>query len=91
MADSARRNYDYPPLLVSGRFPNLYLGSPVGAQAWQVKLVDGADRALLEEKQVDVILSVPPDFCSRLEEGGRPVLQLATACWGDCSSYPHDC
>jgi len=76
LEDGARRNYDYPPLLVNDRFPSVYLGSSVGAQPLQVKLLDSDDRAPLEEKEVDLILSVPADFCSRLIEGGRPSLQL---------------
>jgi sodium transport system permease protein len=78
LADAACRHYDYPPLLVNGRFPTAYLGSSMGAQALQVKLLDGDDQAPLEEKEVDLILRVPPDFCSQLEEGGRPTLRLAT-------------
>jgi sodium transport system permease protein len=78
LAHAARRNYDYPPLLVNGRFPSIYLGSSAAAPALQVKLFDGDDGALPDDEQVDVTLRVPPDLCSRLDEGGRPVLQLTT-------------
>ncbi|HLJ91809.1 MAG TPA: ABC transporter permease subunit/CPBP intramembrane protease [Gemmataceae bacterium] len=78
LAHAASRNYDYPPLLVDGRFPGVYFGTPGGTQAVRVKLLESEDRTPLEDKEVDLILRVPPDFRSRLEDGGRPALQLIT-------------
>jgi sodium transport system permease protein len=60
---------DYPPLVVEGRFvPD--------AGPLQVRFLGPDDRALLEEKQVDVLLTVPPHFRRQLEQGGRPELRL---------------
>jgi sodium transport system permease protein len=77
LAQAVRCNYDYPPLLIHGRFPAAYLGAPNEGQTLQVKLLDSESRAPLDEKEVDLILRVPPSFRSLLEAGGRPTLQLA--------------
>jgi sodium transport system permease protein len=76
LAQAVCRNYDFPPLLIDGQFPTAYLESPAEALTLRVKLLDDAQRAPLEEREVDVILSVPPDFCSRLEAGQRATLYV---------------
>jgi sodium transport system permease protein len=85
LANAAGRDYDYPPLLIAGRFPSVYLGPFQGEQALKVKLLDSDSRSPLDEKEVDLILSVPPDFRSQLEEGRRPTLRLASRPGDDAS------
>jgi sodium transport system permease protein len=71
---------DYPPLLLqdeSGRwrFAGVQLDSP--DLFWlQVKLLGSDNPATLEARQVDLILSVPPDFSTLLVQGRRPALQV---------------
>ena len=71
------RQYDYPPLLIENQFPAAYLGASLPSQVFQVKLLNSDSRAPLDDKEVDLILLVPSDFRSLLEEGGRPTLRLA--------------
>src|SRR5262249_53081924 len=55
LAQAVRCHYDYPPLLIDGRFPKAYLSPPQETQALQVKLLDSDVRAPLNEKEVDLI------------------------------------
>src|SRR5205823_1405203 len=67
----------FPPLLLreDGRaeFSNL---DPALLKVLNVVLLDGPDRAPLDEGRVDLILIVPPDFRSLLEAGQAPVLTV---------------
>lgn len=85
LAHAIHQGYDFPPLLIDDQFPAPYLNSPSDAQTLRVKLLDNAERALLEEKQVDLILSVPPDLCSQLESGQRATLRLSGRSGDDTS------
>jgi sodium transport system permease protein len=83
---------DYPPLVVpwedQHRFASIYLDSSREWGTLQVVLLpqtsaaDGQadighiDRTPLASKQVDLLLVVPPDFQSRLEADGKPVLHV---------------
>jgi sodium transport system permease protein len=77
LMQAVRCHYDYPPLLIEDRFPAAYLGASLPPQAFRVKLLEDDSRVPLDDKQVDLILSVPSDFRSLLEAGGRPTLRLA--------------
>lgn len=77
LVEAARLQCDYPPLLLQGRVRSVYLGPLKQEDILQVKLLDSDDGAPLEDKRVDLLLIVPPDFLSQLEEGGRPTLRLA--------------
>jgi sodium transport system permease protein len=85
LAQAVRHSYDFPALLMDGQFATRYLHSAAEAQSLRVKLLDDCDRAPLEAKEVDLILSVPPDFCSRLEAGKRPILCEASRLGDDVS------
>ncbi len=77
LAHTAWCYQEYPPLLVEARIPDKYLDSTQEARALQIRFLETSDRAPLEDKQVDLILTVPPDFCTTLKEGGRATLELA--------------
>lgn len=77
LGDAARRCYDFPPLLINGRLPSVYLGPHPGEQPLQVRLLDSDDPTPLNEKEIDLLLTVPPEFRSQLEGGRRPILRLA--------------
>jgi sodium transport system permease protein len=67
---------EYPPLLVNGRIHRTYFGSVRESKSVQVELLESKDRAALESKQVDVILTVPADLLAGFEDGTQPILQL---------------
>ena len=67
---------DYPPLLIDGRIPSSFFEMPQEALLVRIDALPDEDRAPLENKQVDLILTVPPNFASDLERSGQPVLSL---------------
>src|SRR5262249_52743235 len=76
LTEAVGKYYDFSPLLIHGRLPSVYLGPYQGEPPLQVRLLNGDGRTALDDKEVDVILSVPPDFCAQLEAGRRPTLRL---------------
>src|SRR5262249_34957723 len=63
--------------------PALLIGEGDSARFWNidpsvltVELLDGPDRAPLDQGRVDLILVVPPDFRARLEANQSPELTL---------------
>jgi sodium transport system permease protein len=76
LAQAARAAEDYPPLVIDDRFPEMYWDQPRNARAVRIEPLSSADLAPLDNRQVDVLLVVPADFMRRLEEGGRPVIEL---------------
>ena len=77
LSEVARRRQGYPPLLIAGRFPMAYFDSALEARNLEVAFVDSAASTALEDKQVDAILAVPPDFEVRIESDGRPMLDIS--------------
>jgi sodium transport system permease protein len=73
----AQSRIDYPPLLIDGRIPSSFFEMPHEALLVRIEALADDDRTPLENKQVDLILTVPPSFASDLERNGRPVLSLA--------------
>jgi sodium transport system permease protein len=67
---------DYPPLVVTGRFPERYWEIPEEAQFVRVEALPKDDRTPLETKQIDVLLIVPSDFRRTLDTGGKSVIEL---------------
>lgn len=78
LAQATNLGADYPPLVVDGRFPSLYWQMPRDARAVTVVPLPSADLAPLDTRQVDVLLVVPRDFLARLQEGGRPTIEIHT-------------
>jgi sodium transport system permease protein len=89
--DDLLRGTSFPPLLVESdgtlRIPAQYFDEAQEADTVTVRPLDApdapaeswlrhVDRAPLENKQVDLILVVPPDFRAGLEAGGRPTLHV---------------
>jgi sodium transport system permease protein len=85
LAEVVRKYYDFPPLLIEGRLPGAYLSPYQGEQPLQVKLLGSDSQMVLDDKEVDLILKVPPDFLSQLEEGRRPTLRLDRRSGDDAS------
>jgi sodium transport system permease protein len=68
---------DYPPLLIDGRIPSSYFETPHDALLLRVEILPDDARAALENKLVDLLLTVPADFVSQLNSGRVAVLELA--------------
>src|SRR5262249_45739674 len=60
LTEAVGKYYDFSPLLIHGRLPSVYLGPYQGEPPLQVRLLNGDGRTALDDKEVDVILSVPP-------------------------------
>jgi sodium transport system permease protein len=73
---AARLEQDYPPLLIDGRFAAPYFGSGREVRSLLAVPLDAAVREPLDKGLVDLILIVPPEFRSRLDAGGRPVVRV---------------
>jgi sodium transport system permease protein len=73
----AQTQVDYPPLLIDNRIPSYYFETGYEAGLLRIEPLAEYDRALLESKQVDLILTVPSNFRVELEEVGRPTLELS--------------
>jgi len=69
---------DYPPLVVDGHFPANYWHNPDNSRLVPVMPLSSADKRPLDEREVDVLLVVPPDFLRQLHEGGRPTVEVYT-------------
>ncbi len=91
--DGLVRGRGYPPLVAAHdgdyRFPAHYFEFPQEADTLLVRALDApagdgadwlaaVDRRPLDEKQLDLIVAVPPDFAARLAAGERPPLYLLT-------------
>ena len=66
---------DYPPLLYKGKL-TVQPGPPGKDFRLQFEFLGSPDRAPLDEKQVDLILTADAAFWARLEQGRRPALEL---------------
>jgi sodium transport system permease protein len=73
---------DYPLLIHNDKFSALYLqpvagmpAMPFGEGKLHIKWLDANPRAALDNKLVDVLLSVPPDFWANLDSG-RPAVTV---------------
>jgi sodium transport system permease protein len=67
---------DYPPLVRGGRLAPSY-DEVAGPLNLRVKLVDPARaEALLADKEIDLLLSAPPNFLGRLARGEHPPLAV---------------
>src|SRR5262249_10648191 len=64
-------------LLIHGRLPGVYVGPHQGEAPLHVRLLASEDRTPLTEKEIDLLLTVPPDFRSQLEGGTRLTLRLS--------------
>ena len=73
----AHAQQDYPPLLVDGRFCRLYFEEAYQQRTLSVELLAGDDRRLLDNKRIDVLVQVPPEFSATLRQEGRALLQLS--------------
>jgi sodium transport system permease protein len=81
---AAQTQLDYPPLLLPGpRLADSCFDLPAEAQLVRVELLAGKDASLLEEKGIDLLVTVPADFSVRLEAGNRPDLELSHHKGGD--------
>ncbi|HXG09056.1 MAG TPA: ABC transporter permease subunit/CPBP intramembrane protease [Gemmataceae bacterium] len=88
LVQASQLRLDYPLLISDGKFTSIFyppapggearlLERAVGGEGWlRVVFLDRPDRAPLDDKEVDLILSAETDFWSRLEAGERPVLEI---------------
>lgn len=76
LAQAARIQQDYPPLVIDERFPARYWHNPADRRLVRVVPLSSTDRQPLVDREVDVLLVVPPDFLRRLDEGGRPTVEV---------------
>ncbi len=76
LVHASRYHLDYPPLIVNGHLVSRYFDYPGESALLQIQSLESADRTVLEDRQVDLILLVPPDFTSQLAEGQRPSLEI---------------
>lgn len=76
LVEASRLHWDYPPLVSNGGFLPAYFESAFDRQTLQLKGLDQADSSVLESRQIDVLLSVPPDFWQRLGQNGRPIVHI---------------
>jgi sodium transport system permease protein len=72
---------EYPPLTVQGRIPDDYGDLFTDPRSLRIVEVASGDRSELngehaDRPRIDVLLVVPPDFRSRLDSGGRAVLDI---------------
>jgi sodium transport system permease protein len=77
LAYVAHTQLQYPPLLIQGRFSSRYFDDPHEVPTLRVKTIAGNAQDLLDAREIDAILLVPPDFCSKLEDEARPQVELA--------------
>jgi sodium transport system permease protein len=90
LLQAGRRRLDYPPLVEGRHFSPLYFGDTAQGKSagpdnraalLKVVFLDGDDRAPLDNKEVDLILSASPNFWSGLDEDVpalRPRLRIQT-------------
>jgi sodium transport system permease protein len=76
LGQATRVAADYPPLVVDDHFPAMYWHNPANSKLVPVVPLSSADTRPLDEREVDVLLVVPPDFLRRLDEGGRPAIEI---------------
>ncbi len=65
-----------PPLVVDGHILDDYFDLPFNARTTRLVPLDSPDRGLLDARQVDVLLIVPPDFRERLRRGETPAVEV---------------
>jgi sodium transport system permease protein len=73
-----RLRQDYPPLVIDDQIPSQYWAFPSDGRFTRIVALPSADRGPLDSKDVDLILIVPPDFRTKLDEGGRSTLETHT-------------
>lgn len=66
----------YPPLVRESVILPHYFDNRLDQKLVTVPIADDADRTLLDQGQVDVLMLAPPDFWQQLEQGRRPILQV---------------
>jgi sodium transport system permease protein len=81
LASMSQWALDDPLLVRDGRFVPAYtegagLGLGLKPSLLRVQFLDSDDRGPLDDKQVDLILSAPADFWSRVEQGGPEAAYL---------------
>jgi sodium transport system permease protein len=87
LAEVSRQQFDYPPLIQVDQFRSPPFPPPTGkaespAARLQIVWLDHPDSTWLEEHKVDLVLSAPADFFTRLDEGDdgahnvRPVVRI---------------
>jgi sodium transport system permease protein len=76
LSQTAQQRLEYPPLLIQDRFLQGYFGSSHEPRNLRVQFLDRDDRSPLEAGQVELILSIPADFCTQINENALPVLKL---------------
>src|ERR1043166_8782981 len=87
LAQASRLHLEYPALIEAGRFTAFDASVPprsakaFAAEArFDILFFDEADaNAALADRKVDLLLSAPPDFYTRLEEGEDPHEAVRTA------------
>jgi sodium transport system permease protein len=70
----------YPPFVIDGKdlhVPRAYLDPPLRVSSLKFRQLENRVRLPLEEKTVDVILTVPADFLTTLDGGNQPALSVA--------------
>jgi len=78
LAQAARIDEDYPPLVINDQFPEPFCATARESEAMAIVSLLNAELAPLEARHIDVLLVVPSDFRQRLDDGGRPTLEIYT-------------
>jgi len=76
LSRAAEHFVDYPPLCIDSHFPSIYFEHPSEAHSLAIHFLHSPDREVLDNKQVDLLLRVSPNFLKDLEEGGRSSLEI---------------
>ncbi len=77
LVEAVRAQQDYPPLVIGEHFPDAYWEFPlVEAPVVRVVGLASPDSTPLDDKTIDLLVLVPPDFRATLDAGGRPVLEV---------------
>lgn len=74
--EAIQLHQDFPPLVVDGRFPDAYLEFPRFVNSLRVEPLANSDRAPLDSRELDVLLTVAPGFRSKLNAGERPQMEM---------------
>lgn len=83
LAAQAQRLAEYPPLVVTGKdgwkVSDVYFDTPQQGRALRVRrLIEDDGKSRLEGKEIDVLVTVPPDFMTKLAAGERPSVLIET-------------
>src|SRR4051794_24155356 len=68
LTEASRQQFDYPALIEAGRIATRQAASA----RLQVLFLDHLDPTVLADRKADLVLVVPPDFYTRLEEAQEP-------------------